>query len=87
MNETENILGAFCLIKDIRILSQEEFEDVKEAIQKIIFSNKKLNEQLEENEWKINELANMVAERSNIFYDSKEVIQEVNKKYFSYRRE
>ena len=35
MNEKE-ILGAFILANDIRIISQEEFEDVKKAIKKIL---------------------------------------------------
>lgn len=34
MSETENVLGAFLLLKDVRVLSQEEFDDVKKAIKK-----------------------------------------------------
>ena len=36
MEEDMEILGAFLLIKDVRILSQEEFDDVKQVIERLV---------------------------------------------------
>jgi len=47
MNE-EEILGAFLLVNDYRILTNEELEDVKKAINNLQQENVKLKQQLKD---------------------------------------
>lgn len=46
------------------------------------FSVNKLNSELEEVNWKISELAKIVSQRSNIYWDKDDVLKEINKQYF-----
>ena len=51
MSEEEEILGAFLLVNDYRILTNEELEDVKKAINNLQQENVKLKQQLKELGW------------------------------------
>ena len=48
MSEEEEILGAFLLVNDYRILTNEELEDVKKAINNLQQENVKLKQQLKD---------------------------------------
>ena len=48
MSEEEEILGAFLLVNDYRILTNEELEDVKKAINNLQQENTKLKQQLKD---------------------------------------
>ena len=60
MSEEEEILGAFLLVNDYRILTNEELEDVKKAINNLQQENVKLKQQLKDKDEKISELNNLV---------------------------
>lgn len=48
MSEEEEILGAFLLVNDYRILTNEELEDVKKAINNLQQENTILKQQLKD---------------------------------------
>ena len=56
MSEEEEILGAFLLVNDYRILTNEELEDVKKAINNLQQENKQLKQQLKDKDEKINKI-------------------------------
>jgi SepF-like predicted cell division protein (DUF552 family) len=52
----EEILGAFLLVNDYRILTNEELEDVKKAINNLQQENVKLKQQLKDKDEKISKV-------------------------------
>ena len=56
MSEEEEILGAFLLVNDYRILTNEELENVKKAINNLQQENKQLKQQLKDKDEKINKI-------------------------------
>ena len=56
MSEEEEILGAFLLVNDYRILTNEELEDVKKAINNLQQENVKFKQQLKDKDEKISKI-------------------------------
>lgn len=56
MSEEEEILGAFLLVNDYRVLTNEELEDVKKAIKNLQQENVKLKQQLKDKDEKISKI-------------------------------
>ena len=62
MSEEEEILGAFLLVNDYRILTNEELEDVKKAINNLQQKNKQLKQQLKDKDEKISKVKEYIKE-------------------------
>ena len=78
-NEGDYITREMAESKDIVLKIIQKHQ---EEVEKKDFTNKQYKEQLEEAEWKINKLADMVAGRSSVYWNGDEVMQDVNKQYF-----
>ena len=65
MNE-EEILGAFLLVNDYRILTNEELEDVKKAINNLQQKNTILKQQLKDKDEKISKATQYL--EKNFYY-------------------
>ena len=68
----EEILVAFLLVNDYRILTNEELKDVKKAINNLQQENVKLKQQLKDKDEKISKALNKISERCDYIKDEYE---------------